>query len=289
MDRIIKIINQGGPITGDYELLNYMIAQMDDMKSEQQDQVLKILQPVLSLKTIQGHAYLKPYGYAGDFHLIDKIYTNWTSQDEDLKRWDEFFHTQAGAKAVRNRKEYFIRLVHQMEQLRKMQMQESTKILNIGSGPGRDVKEYFDLYPNSNAMIECADLDQNAIDYAQELCSEHLDRVHFINKNIFRFKPKSQFDLIWSAGLFDYFSDRQFIMLIRQLRNYVKKGGEIVIGNFSTEHPSRVYMEKIGHWYLEHRSKEKLKELAILAGANEESVSVSQEKEGVNLFLHIAN
>ena len=50
--------------------------------------------PILSLETMQGHAYLKPHGYAGDFELIDKIYTYWKSDDPNLIRWDDYFHSQ---------------------------------------------------------------------------------------------------------------------------------------------------------------------------------------------------
>jgi hypothetical protein len=46
-------------------------------------------------------------------------------------------------------------------------------------------------------------------------------------------------------------------------------------------------MELIGDWFLQHRSAEKLKSLAKAAGAADCHITVGEEAEGVNLFLHI--
>ncbi|MEA3467259.1 MAG: hypothetical protein U9R57_03430 [Thermodesulfobacteriota bacterium] len=92
----------------------------------------------LSLKTIQGHAFHKPHGYAGDYEIIDKIYTKWLSPELELQVYDKYFHKQEAPKAVRNRKKYFIDIV------RSLAVGKShTAVLNIGSGPGRDMLEYF--------------------------------------------------------------------------------------------------------------------------------------------------
>lgn len=46
-------------------------------------------------------------------------------------------------------------------------------------------------------------------------------------------------------------------------------------------------MELFGDWKLNHRSAESLRILAVRIGANPERVRVGEEKEGLNLFLHI--
>ena len=63
--------------------------------------------------------------------------------------------------------------------------------------------------------------------------------------------------------------------------------GEIIIGNFNNENPSRDYMEMVGDWMLTHRSENELIALAVKAGAKPTKVWVGQEPEGINLFLHI--
>lgn len=63
----------------------------------------------MGLGTMQGRAWLKPHGYAGDFQIIDDIYTNRISDLPELRSWDEFFHAGAAPQAVRNSKDYFKR------------------------------------------------------------------------------------------------------------------------------------------------------------------------------------
>ena len=66
----------------------------------------------------------------------------------------------------------------------------------------------------------------------------------------------------------------------------VVPGGDIVIGNFSTKNPSKLYME-LFEWNLHYRSPNTLRELAIEAGFKEENIEVKREDTGVNLFLHL--
>ena len=61
----------------------------------------------------------------------------------------------------------------------------------------------------------------------------------------------------------------------------------MAIGNFSDDNPSRGVMEIFGQWYLHHRSKDTLRELAVKAGIPETKIEVYSEETGVNLFLHL--
>jgi extracellular factor (EF) 3-hydroxypalmitic acid methyl ester biosynthesis protein len=94
------------------------------------------------------------------------------------------------------------------------------------------------------------------------------------------------YDVIWSAGLFDYFSDRTFKLLLRRLIPNIAPGGQLVIGNFSDSNPNHHWLH-FCEWHLHHRSSEQLVRLALEAGAQHENVSIGKEPEGVNLFLHI--
>lgn len=270
LEDIPQLITELHNLRGSMDLAsfrNYLVRQFGD---------------ALSISTMQGHVFLKPYGYSGDFEIIDRIYTKYHSPDPDLKKWDMFFHKQEGAKAVRNRKMYFIELVDSLEKTN-----ESPIILNIGSGPGRDMFDFFQRNPTSNALFVCIDADSKAINYASSLCKSYSKNIEFIHKNIFRYRPTRNYDLIWSAGLFDYFDDNIFARLLKRLYAYAANNGEIVISNFSEFHPSRVYMEVIGDWFLNHRSKEQLISLAKQAGVNEDNICVNSEPLSVNLFLHL--
>jgi extracellular factor (EF) 3-hydroxypalmitic acid methyl ester biosynthesis protein len=227
--------------------------------------------------SIAGFCYLQPYGYAGDFQLIDRLYTNYRGPGKVIQRWDDFAQSQPAAQAVRNRKAYFINL---------LQTCHPDKVLNIASGPCRDIKEYFDNNPDADTLIDCVDQDGRAIQYAQHLL-QHNASVTFIQQNILLYRNTSTYQLVWSAGLFDYFTDRVFVRVLRKLLSCVEPGGELVIGNFADDNPNRAFMEGGMNWFLHHRSPEQLIDLAIEAGAAAWKPVVNKEPEGINLFLHL--
>ena len=131
------------------------------------------------------------------------------------------------------------------------------------------------------------DLDANAIEYAKNLLGSFSDLVQFTRANIFKFNATEQYDFIWSAGLFDYFNDADFVKVLAKIFSWCAVNGEVVIGNFSLENPTRSYMEKAYDWYLYHRSAAQLSDLASNAGIIPEHVEVRTEPLGVNLFMHM--
>lgn len=235
--------------------------------------------------TIQWHAWSKPYGYAGDFEIIDKIYTHRITPERPAKCWDQYFHQQAAPIAVRNRKTYFKNLLS----AKLSKASSPIRLLNIASGPARDLYELYDSLANKEHLTTtCVEMDLRAIDFAKTLNANYLDRITFVEKNIFRYTDDKIYDVVWSAGLFDYFDDRTFVRILGRMKGWLREGGEIIIGNFNAEHnPSRDYMEILGDWYLHHRSTEQLRQLAIDAGFTSSSISLESEPEQVNLFLHI--
>lgn len=234
--------------------------------------------------TLHGMALLKKYGYAGDFLMIDKIYTGNTSADIFFQSWDAYFQNHAAPKAVRNRKEFFKKLLN-----RKLRLNNTVRLLNVASGPSRDLLElYSSLTPEEQLHTTCVEMDKHAIEYACNLLKDYAHNIDFLNRNIFKFETEEKFDVIWSAGLFDYFDDKSFVYILKKFKTWVAPHGEIVIGNFNSMHnPTRDYMELFGDWYLHHRSSDELILLALAAGFDESQVSVGCENEKVNLFLKI--
>lgn len=91
--------------------------------------------------------------------------------------------------------------------------------------------------------------------------------------------------MIYSAGLFDYLSDRTFRGLLGALYQALVPGGLLAIGNFSAGNPSRWMMEYFVDWFLIHRSPEQLRAHAAALNPTPASVDVDAEPLGVNLFL----
>lgn len=284
-----RLVEQGGPKPEDYEAFTSWVDRLDRdrregrLSEERVGELRRAFGNALGPSTVQGFALTKPHGYAGDFEVIDRIYQRWTSPDPRLSAWDRYLHQHACAIAVRNRKTYFHGLLD-----RCARRVERPRILKIASGPGRSMFEWMTRHPGVEVDIHCVELDPKAIAYARQLNAPFRDRVRFTERNALRYLPEpGAYDLIWAAGIFDYFSDRVFASLLRRLSPGLAPGGELVVGNFSDRNPSRAYLELLGDWNLHHRSAEELVALAVEAGFERSRVRVDAEPSGVNLFLHL--
>jgi len=290
IDYINYLTAKGGPDTFDYYDLDAWIHEIaeqsrrGEMSKGQLTELQTAFGHAFSPETMQGFAFHKPHGYAGDFEIIDRIYGYYVAEDPMLMRWDIYWQSHPAAEAVRNRVTYFADLVAtHLERAAGRQL----RVLNLASGPGRDMLEFFDSNPGANILIDCVDQDEEAIAFASDICHKYLDKVCFHQRNALRYRADEKYDLIWSAGLFDYFDDRVFVFMLKKLREMLADGGEIAIGNFSPRNPSRSYMELL-EWNLYHRCPQSLKALAEKAGIDRRQIRVDKEGSGVNLFLHVA-
>jgi len=274
------LVKNGGPEFHDYEEFAFIVKTLD---AKYMNEFREVISPILNVNTLIGRSYVKPFGYPGDFYLIDNIYSNHVNGDKKYRNWDIFYQNQEGTMAVRNRKDYFL------DQCLKLALRKhgAKKVLVLGSGPATDVNEFLNMYAGNDISFDLVDYDQNAIDFSSAKNKEFEKLISYHKVNVLRFEPYMRYDLIWSAGLFDYFREKHFVYLLKKYINYLAEGGELVIGNFSTENPSQVLMEVVSEWYLNYRSREDLLRIAGDAGLLNRNVLVDAENLGVNLFLNI--
>lgn len=289
---IEKLVAQGGPEPSEYAPFQQWLAHIakEHRTETLSDGELGLLRDAfgtaLSANTLQGFCFQKPHGHAGDFEIIDRLYTAYVTEDPAFHNWDRFFQSRSAAAAVRNRKHYFQHLVEAL--VRTAGSAASLPILNLASGPGRDIFEFFTRHPETSSVhFECVDNDADAIAYARTLCSAYLDRITFEETNALRYDTNTRFTLVWSAGLFDYLSDKGFQFLLERLLRLLRDDGELVVGNFSPQNPTRPYMEVVADWHLHYRTADQLIELTKGCGVAEADIRVGSEPEGINLFLHV--
>ncbi len=279
-DFLLSLVQKGGPEPNEYKKFAAIVNNLEDVELEIFREVIR---NSLNANTLIGHGFVKPYGYPGDYSLIHNIYKEYVNPDSRYSNWDMFFQDQAGAHAVRNRKDYFLCRCAEIDKPEEGEK----RVLILGSGPATDVHEYMLEHPDSKIKFDLVDFDQNAIDFAKKQNKDFEHSIDYIKMNVLRHKPYHWYDLIWSAGLFDYFKDKHFVYMINKYYKYLNDGGEFIIGNFSTSNPTRRLMEVLSDWYLNHRSKYDLVRMALEAEAKEEQVEVDMEALGVNLFLRI--
>ncbi len=275
-----ELVEKGGPEPHEYQAFTDIV---NHLKHEQIDSFRQIIKPSLNENTLIGHGFVKPYGYPGDFHLIHNIYKRKANPDPNYKSWDDFFLNQPAAQAVRNRKDFFLRSCRHLEGNDSKEF----NVLILGCGPATDVKQYMTENPDSRIRFNLLDFDQNAIDFAKAQNELSNGSIEYFRINVLRYKPYKYYDLIWSAGLFDYFKEKHFIYLINKYYRNLTDNGEFLIGNFSHLNPTKRLMEVLSDWYLNHRSRYDLIRMAVEAKVNEDQVIIDEEELGINLFMRI--
>ncbi len=185
---IDSIVENGGPTRADYAGLDRWVAEVCEtfhagrLTSNDLHALRSRFGEAFSRKTLQGHALEKPYGYAGDFEIIDRIYRESVASEPHLKSWDIYWQSHAAPRAVRNRKQYFHQLLN-----RHCARKRPLRVLNLASGPGRCMHEWLRSNPNAQIRFECIDIDGDAIRHARQLNHKSLDCVSFAQKNALRF------------------------------------------------------------------------------------------------------
>ncbi|MCK4859016.1 MAG: class I SAM-dependent methyltransferase [Candidatus Omnitrophica bacterium] len=242
----------------------------------------------------------KPFGYAGDFKILDDIYQNNPSTVGFERLFDNYFQMSAISVAVRNRKEDFKRIIFDFV---KKHRKQNIRIMNLGSGSARGIKELLETDSEklfSKVIFDCCDFDIRAINYAKQLLN-NVSNVNFFQKNAIRLALKKDikkefsldYDLIYSAGLFDYLDKKVAIRLVSNLRKLLKRKEitTILISNDRDKYsnPSVHFMEWVGDWNLIYRTDDEFKEIFIRGGVKENEIEIQYEQQGIMQYILASN
>lgn len=240
---------------------------------------------------------LKPFGYAGDFKIIDDIYQNNPIVTGFDRLFDNYFQMSAISIAVRNRKDDFKKIITNF--IKKRQGQK-LRIMDLASGPCRELHEILclDAHLCKEVIFDCYDNDYRAIEYARNLLSGY-HNINFIKENAVRIALKNnisslidkEYDFIYATGLFDYFGERLGIALVRNLKKILKPNGIIAISTMRDKYsnPSVHYMEWVGDWNLIYRNDEEFKKIFLEAGARREELRIQYEQQGIMQYIIASN
>lgn len=268
----------------------------------------------------------RPQGYVGDAEMMEIIYS---PQYIGNTPWGMLVHKEAtlykACQAVRNRKQYLKEKIYESK--------ENSNILSMAAGSAKEIREYLeenkddvkkflaldhDLktlnkfsywdsrmeYALANAFSFIKDKNKIAFPKQKHLLNNSLDpKTDFkginILKTFYKYKfgslKKDSYDLIYSAGLFDYINNfeshnKGAKKLTTFLFDKVTTGGTLIIGNFNDSIPPDEYfsMEFLTNWILFYRSDKQL--LSFAEGIDEkqiDNIKIEKESTGINSFLVI--
>ncbi len=97
---------------------------------------------------------------------------------------------------------------------------------------------------------------------------------------------KAEYDLVYCAGLFDYFSQKVCKKMVELFSTLVTPGGEVLVTNVADTNPVSDWMEYVMAWDLIYRSREEMEDLIPERCANF-SRQIDVDATGVNYFLKL--
>lgn len=237
---------------------------------------------------ITKRCFSKPKGYAGDATLIDYIYKK-DSHNENISDTAQKIHETicqaTSCDSVRERAKFF---GHQISQI-SYQKNRKISAISIASGHLRELDHVENFEDKVNLFIG---LDQDADSNVEARRSYPYPGLTVLDESIKYVLagklPAESFDLVYSAGLFDYLEEKIAARMTRRMFDLVAPGGTMIIPNFAKGIIERGYMETFMDWYLIYRDEMEMygfmKELDMTQVA---SWDIHGDKYGNILYLTV--
>ncbi|MBN8537055.1 MAG: PilZ domain-containing protein [Deltaproteobacteria bacterium] len=246
-----------------------------------------------------GRALRKPLGYAGDFEMMNQIY-------RDSYEGNSFFEilmhrygiNESSSLSVKFRKKY---LSDKILSLSKEKSQFTFG--SIASGPAHEILQFLDQVPVNESekyRIVLVDQDVEALlnskrSIYDKIISRNLKcKTFFLPisvKHILESTEETQlfkefkFDLLYSAGLYDYLTQPVAQILTYHLSLSLKQEGTMIIGNFHPNNPTKTISELVADWRLIHRSEDEMIQLTQLLNFKE--YRLHKDDQEIDLFLEV--
>jgi len=239
----------------------------------------------------------KPFGYAGDFKIIEDIYQNNPLTTGFDRLFDNYFMMSAISIAVRNRKDDFKRFIINFI---KEKQDYQLNIMSLASGPCREIKEILmlDDVDCENVTFDCYDSDERSLNFAASVLKGH-SNINFIKENAIRIAFRKdigsliakKYDLIYSTGLFDYLEERIATKLITNLKKLLNPGGVLIISDVRDRYsnPSLHCMEWVSEWELVYRNEEEFRNIFLDAGFQKDKIKPFYEQQGILQYILATN
>lgn len=243
---------------------------------------------------------LKPRGYAGDSQMMIMCYEN------DYRGnfvFNKLMHkhpleTEA-AHAVRNRRLLISQVLRKVQEEFAGLSKCGFRFMSVACGSAVELQDLF-MTADDFEAFHCTLLDQDvrALNQAREGIEQIIEtrgidiKVDYLNESVRRMLRSPQlserwgrFHFIYSMGLFDYLTPPVAKIVLKRLYELLFPGGQLLIGNFHINNPTRYYMEYWMDWVVYYRTEEAF--IDLLDGIQGAESSVFFDETGIQMFLNV--
>jgi extracellular factor (EF) 3-hydroxypalmitic acid methyl ester biosynthesis protein len=268
-----------------------------------------MLMPLLSACPLNRRAYEKPLGYAGDFRMMELVFTEKLGGEGLFGR---FLHSICQnytlARAVVGRELVTRRALAEVSE---KPGNDPVRVLALAAGPAVELRRFVHETKALRRPMELILLDQDR--FAHEAAHRQITRVlleehkgmlpvsvhclHFSVRQLMRPQTEDEqriladvlqdLDLIYSAGLYDYLPERVATALTRALFQLLAVGGRLLLGNLVETPDSTWVMDYVWGWPLVYRDEASMRRLATRLGPTASAPKIASDATGRCLFLDV--
>lgn len=216
-------------------------------------------------------ARTKPRGYAGDAVMLDYIYDREQVATSQLTGAEQaVFRTVAESPtcaSVDFRRHLIARRIDDLAQRMAQAGRPPMSMLSLACGHARELDLAQSLREGLVARAVMCDQDSTSLN---ELKSRYVGQqpvdarpltVRQVLARSDEAELLGQFDLVYSAGLYDYLEQRTAARLTRCLFDRVAPGGQLLLANFHPDNKGTGYMEAFMDWWLIYRDEAQMLDL----------------------------
>lgn len=208
-------------------------------------------------------AYKKPRGYAGDAVMMDYVYAGVPPEGTSDLGKTVFAGTTRGSMglSVLVRRNLLTAHINEVTSSKS-----GFSILSVASGHCRELEGSLLGNPalaKAGRLVAFDQDPESCQTVKKDYASYPVDVVCASVRKLLAESAISlgKFDLIYSAGLFDYLTDDEAKKLVGAMVAMLKPGGKLLVGNFAPSSVGRGYMELFLDWKLIYRDAAQLSRL----------------------------
>ena len=239
------------------------------------------LRTYLMQDPLTARSFNRPRGYAGDAKLLDMVYFPESLGKARISKLGRQVFRYTSRTSLSHALIQRIKLIAAIIDENSNESGD-LKILSVASGHCREAEFSNAIKTGSFNRFVAIDHDSRSLDLVnQHYSSINIETVCESVTSLIRDNAAfGKFDLIYSAGLYDYLSNRFAQKLTSNLFDMLSPGGKLVLMNIDTDYKEIGYMESFMNWSMIGRNALDLLELAGGLDTNEHADLKIREGEG---------
>jgi SAM-dependent methyltransferase len=218
----------------------------------------------------------KPRGYAGDAVMLDYIYDRERFAERELQGADRaIFRTVAESPtcaSVDYRRQLIAERIDTVAREHAARGEAPPSILSLACGHARELDLLATARETALGRIVMCDQDSDSLGAIRQRFAKAGDKAAQVQtraltvRQFLALAPETQalgaFDLVYSAGLYDYLEQRTAMRLTKTLFDRVAPGGRLLLANFHPANRGTGYMEAFMDWWLIYRDEHEMRAVA---------------------------